>query len=70
MLLEDNSSVQVSQSQSQVVSSTAKLPTHTPEHQNSTPPTQIVEPVLRFTPAEIRKAEAEPKLMLEQLLRL
>ena len=70
MLPEDNLSVQVSQSQPQVVSSTAKLPTRTPEHQNSTLPTQIVEPVLGFTPAEIRRAEAEPKLMLEQLLRL
>ena len=70
VLPKDNSSVQVSQSQPQVVSSTAKLPTHTPEIQNSTPPTQIVEPVLGFTPAEIRRAEAELKLMLEQLLRL
>ena len=68
--MEDNSSVQVSQSQTQVVSSTAKLPTHTPEHQNSTLPSQIVEPVLGFMPAEIQRAEAELKLMLEQLLRL
>ena len=53
VLSEDNSSVQVSQSQTQVVFSTTKLPTHTPEHQNSTPPKQIVEPVLGFMPAEI-----------------
>ena len=46
MLSEDNSSVQVSQSQTQVVSSTTKFPIHTPKDQNSTPPTQIVEPVL------------------------
>ena len=70
MLPDDNSSVQVSQSQTQVVSSTTKLPTHTPEDQNSTPPTQIVEPVLGFTPAKIRRAEAEPKLTVEQLLGL
>ena len=70
MLPEDNSSVQVSQSQTQVVSSMAKLPTHTPENQNSTPPTQIVEPVLGFMPADIQRAEAEPKLTLEQLLGL
>ena len=38
--------------------------------QNSTPPTQIVEPVLGFMPAEIQRAEAEPKLMVEQLLGL
>ena len=70
MFPEDNSSVQVSQSQTQVVSSIAKLPTHTPENQNSTPPTQIVEPVLGFMPADIQRAEAELKLTLEQLLRL
>ena len=70
VLPEDNSSVQVSQSQTQVVSSIAKLPTHTPENQNSTPPTQIVEPVLGFMPADIQWAEAEPKLMVEQLLGL
>ena len=30
----------------------------------------MVEPVLGFTPVDIQRAEAEPKLMLEQLLRL
>ena len=53
MLPDDNSSVQVNQSQTQVVSSIATLPTCTPENQNSTPPTQIVEPVLGFLPAKI-----------------
>ena len=53
ILPDDNSSVQVSQSQTQVVSTSAKLPTCTPENQNSTPPTQIVEPVLGFMPAKI-----------------
>ena len=70
VLPDDNSSVQVSQSQTQVVSSIAKLPTCIPENQNPTPPTQIVEPVFGFTPAEIQRAEAELKLMIEQLLRL
>ena len=70
MLPDDNSSVQVSQSQTQVVSSTAKLPTHTSKDQYSTQPTQIVEPVLGFMPAEIRRAKAEPKLRVEQLIRL
>ena len=70
VLPEDNSSVQVSQSQTQVVSSIVTLPTCTPDNQNSTLPTQIVEPVLGFMPADIRRAEAELKLMLEQLLRL
>ena len=70
MLHDDNSSVQVSQSQTQVVSSIAKLPTRTSKDQNSTPPTQIVEPMLGFMPAKIQRAEAEPKLMVEQLLGL
>ena len=70
VLHDDNSFVQVSQSQTQVVSSIAKLPTCTSKDQNSTPPTQIVEPVLGFMPAEIQRAEAELKLTVEQLLRL
>ena len=70
MLPEDNLSVQVSQSQTQVVSSIAKPPTHTPENQNPTLPTQIVKPLLGLMPADIQRAEAEPKLMLEQLLRM
>ena len=53
VLHDDNSSVQVSQSQTQVVSFIVKLPTCTSKDQNSTPPTQIVEPVLRFMPAKI-----------------
>ena len=62
VLPDDSSSVQVSQSQTQVVSSITKLPTCTPENQNSTLPTQIVEPVLGFMPAEIQRAEAKPNL--------
>ena len=53
VLPDDNSSVQVSQSQTQVVSSIVKPPTCTPENQNPTLPTQIVEPVLGFMPADI-----------------
>ena len=52
---DDNSCIQVSQSKTQVVSSIAKLPTHTSKDQNSTRPKQIVEPVLAFMPAEIQK---------------
>ena len=70
LLHDGNLSVQVSQSQTQVVSSIVKLPTHTSKDQNSTPPTQIVEPVLGFMPAKIQGAEAELKLTVEQLLRL
>ena len=50
MLYDDDSSVQVSQSQTQVVSSIVKLPTRTSKDQISTPPTQIVKPVLGFMP--------------------
>ena len=53
MLHDDNSTVQVSQTQTQVVSSIVKLPTLTSKDQISTLPTQIVEPVLGFMPAEI-----------------
>ena len=70
VLPEDNSSVQVSQSQTQIVSSIAKPPAHTPENQNPTLSTQIVQPVLGFPPADIQRAAAELKLTLEQLLRL
>ena len=59
------SSVRVSQSQSQVKSSVVKLPTNTSKDQNSTPPTQTVQPVVGFMPAEIRRAEDKPKLTIE-----
>ena len=52
VLPEDNLSTSKSISNSSV-SSMAKLATHTPENQNLTPPTQIVEPVLGFMPADI-----------------
>ena len=70
VLHDDNSSVQVSQFQTQVVSSIIKLPTHTSKDQNSTLPTQIVKPVLEFMPAKIQRAEDELKLMVEQILGL
>ena len=53
VLPEDNSSVQVSQSQTQPVSTTTELPICTPKDQNLPPPTQIVEPVVGLTPAKI-----------------
>ena len=46
------------------------LPTCVTKPKNPTPPTQTVEPVLRFTPAEICRAEKEPKLTIKQLLGL
>ena len=70
MVHNDNSLVQVSQSQTQAASLIVKLPTQTPKDQNSTPPTQIVEPVLGFMPTKIQRAEDELKLTVEQLLEL
>ena len=65
----DNSPAQTSQLDSQVTSLTAvKLPTCATKLKNSTPPTQRVEPVLGFIPAEIHRAEKETKLTVEQLL--
>ena len=46
------------------------LPTCVTKPKNSTPLTQTIEPVLGFTPAEIHRAEKEPKLTVEQLLGL
>ena len=47
-----------------------QLPTCIPDGQGTSPPTQMVEPVLGFTPAEIRRAQAKPKLTAEQLLEI
>ena len=44
------------------------LPTHISTEDNNTSHTQIVEPTLGFTPAEIRHAQNEPKLTVPQLL--
>ena len=70
--VQNNSSpAQTSQLNSQVTSLAAvSLPTCVTKPKNSTPPTQTVEPVLGFTPAEICRAEKEPKLTIEQLLGL
>ena len=37
-----------------------QLPTHIPQENTNTPPTQTIEPVLGFTLAEICQAQAEP----------
>ena len=67
----DNSPAQTSQLDSQVTSPAAvNLPIHFTKPKNSAPPTQTVEPVLGFPPAEIHRAEKEPKLTVEQLLGL
>ena len=47
-----------------------QLLTHIPQENTDSPPTQTVEPVLGFTPAEICQAQAEPKLTVQQLLEI
>ena len=47
-----------------------RLPTHISTEDNSTLHTQIVEPALGFTLAEICHTQNEPKLMVEQLLEI
>ena len=42
-----------------------QLLTHIPQDHTDSPPTQTVEPVLGFTPAEIRQVQVEPKLMVQ-----
>ena len=67
----DNSPAQTNQLDSQVTSLAAvDLLAHVTKPKNSTPPTETVEPVLGFTPAEICRAEKEPKLIIKQLLGL
>ena len=66
----DGASARIRESHTQTALPSIQLPTHVPQEHGVSPPTQTVEPVLGFTPADIRRAEAEPKLMLEQLLGL
>ena len=47
-----------------------RLPTHISTEDNNTSHTQIVEPALGFTPAEICHTQNEPKLTVQQLLEI
>ena len=47
-----------------------RLPTCISTESNNTSPTQTVQPLLGFTPVEIRGAQAEPKLTVQQLLEI
>ena len=66
----DGASAKIRESHTQTALLSIQLPTHIPQEHCVSPPTQMVEPVLGFMPANIQRAEAEPKLMLEQLLGL
>ena len=47
-----------------------QLLTHIPQDHTDSPPTQTIEPVLGFTPAEIHQAQEEPKLTVQQILEI
>ena len=64
----DSASAKIKESHTQTALPSIQLPTHIPQEHSISPPTQTVEPVLGFTPAEIHRAQAEPKLTAEQLL--
>ena len=51
-------------------SSCITLPTRISKENNNTACTQTVQPALGFTPAEIRRAQNEPTLMIPQLLKI
>ena len=66
----DGASANIREFHTQTALPSIQLPTCTPQEHSLSPPTQMVEPVLGFTPAEICRAQAEPKLTVEQLLEI
>ena len=64
----DGALVKVREPHTQTALLHIQLLTHIPQENTENPPTQTIEPVLGFTPAEIHLAQAEPKLTVEQLL--
>ena len=66
----DGASAKIRESHTQTALLSIQLPTRIPQENSKSPPTQMVEPVLGFTPAEIRRAQAKPKLTIEQLLEI
>ena len=47
-----------------------QLLTRIPQDHIDSPPTQMVKPVLGFTPVEIHRAQAEPKLTVQKILEI
>ena len=66
----DGTSAKIRESHTQTALLSIQLPTHIPQENSKSPPTQMVEPVLGFTLEEIHRAQAEPKLTVEQLLEI
>ena len=63
-------SAKIRESHAQTALLSIQLPTCIPQENSKSPPTQMVEPVLGFTPAEIHRAQAKPKLTVEQLVEI
>ena len=66
----NGASAKIRESHTQTALLSIQLPRRIPQENSKSPPTQSVEPVLGFTPAEIRRAQAKPKLTVEQLLEI
>ena len=47
-----------------------QLLTHIPQENINTPPTQTIEPVSGFTPAETHQSQGEPQLTVQQILEI
>ena len=66
----DGTSARIRESHTQTALLCIQLPTQTSQEYTESPPTQTIEPMLGFTLAEIHRAQAEPKLTVEQLLEI
>ena len=66
----DGTSAKIRESHTQNALLSILLPTRIPQEHSINPPTQMVEPVLGFTPAEIHRTQAKPKLTVELLLEI
>ena len=66
----DDASAKIRKSHTQTALPSIRLLTHIPQENTESPPTHMVEQVLGFTLAVIHRAQAEPKLTVEQLLEI
>ena len=66
----DGVSAKIRESHTQTALPSIQLPTRIPQENSKSPSIQMVEPVLGFMLAEIRRAQTEPKLTVEQLLEI
>ena len=66
----DGASANIRESHTQTALPSIQLLTCIPQENSKSPPTQMVEPVLGFTLAEIHRTQAKPKLTVEQLLEI